>query len=160
MGTYASFAMGTVAEEDASRSIWPSCPGGGWLSGVDRLTSAPNGKPLSPRAVSQSSPESHGPYVGGNGFPTDEAYGWNVDDLVLFAPPMLPSVQPVPTGPQYKGWFKSEFGCVTYSSFESVSPFLSPDNWALHSSPMHERSWPVRPSLSLSLSLSLSVSVS
>jgi len=33
--------MKTVAEEDKSRSIWPSCPSNGWLKGVDRLTSRP-----------------------------------------------------------------------------------------------------------------------
>ena len=31
--------MTVVAEEDASRSIVPSCPSLGWTGGVDRLTS-------------------------------------------------------------------------------------------------------------------------
>ena len=39
--------MTTVAEEDTSRAIWPSCPSGGWRSGVDTLWGLPNGNPLS-----------------------------------------------------------------------------------------------------------------
>jgi beta-mannosidase len=39
--------MTTVAEEDTSRAIWPSCPSGGWRSGVDTLWGLPNGYPLS-----------------------------------------------------------------------------------------------------------------
>ena len=46
-GLYASFVMTTVAEEDTSRAIWPSCPSGGWRSGVDTLWGLPNGNPLS-----------------------------------------------------------------------------------------------------------------
>ena len=38
--------MTTVAGEDASRPPWPASPSNGWLSGVDRLTSLPNGSPL------------------------------------------------------------------------------------------------------------------
>ena len=38
MGTeteiYATFVMTVVAEEDTSRSIWPSCPAFGWSTGV------------------------------------------------------------------------------------------------------------------------------
>lgn len=45
-GIYASFVMTVVAEEDSSRPPWPSSPSNGWLSGVDRLTSLPNGSPL------------------------------------------------------------------------------------------------------------------
>lgn len=32
-GIYASFVMTVVAEEDDSRSIWPSCPAYGWSTG-------------------------------------------------------------------------------------------------------------------------------
>ena len=45
-GIYASFVMTTVAGEDPSRPPWPTSPSNGWLSGVDRLTSLPNGSPL------------------------------------------------------------------------------------------------------------------
>lgn len=38
--------MTVVAEEDKSRTIWPSCPASGWKHGVFRLTSQPNGNPL------------------------------------------------------------------------------------------------------------------
>jgi len=45
-GAYASFVMSTVAQEDPSRPPWPTSPSNGWISGVDRLTSLPNGSPL------------------------------------------------------------------------------------------------------------------
>ena len=49
-GNYASFVMTIIAQEDPSRPIWPSCPSNGWISGVDRLTSLPNGVlPLVPK---------------------------------------------------------------------------------------------------------------
>jgi hypothetical protein len=38
--------MTTIAGEDPARPPWPSCPSHGWASGVDRLTSLPNGSPL------------------------------------------------------------------------------------------------------------------
>jgi hypothetical protein len=45
-GIYASFVMTTVAATDPSRPPWPTSPSPGWASGVDRLTSLPNGSPL------------------------------------------------------------------------------------------------------------------
>ena len=45
-GIYASFVLTTVAQEDPSRPPWPASPSNGWVSGVDRLTSLPNGSPL------------------------------------------------------------------------------------------------------------------
>ena len=45
-GIYATFVLTVVAEEDKSRSIWPSCPALGWTKGVDRLTVRPNGNTL------------------------------------------------------------------------------------------------------------------
>lgn len=45
-GIYAWFVLTIVAQEDKSRSIWPSCPAPGWTNGVDRLTSRPNGSPF------------------------------------------------------------------------------------------------------------------
>lgn len=35
--------MPLIVSEDASRTPWPSSPSSGWASGVDRLTSLPNG---------------------------------------------------------------------------------------------------------------------
>lgn len=45
-GLFDSFVMTVVASEDVSRPAWPSCPAQGWSSGVDRLTSFPNGQPM------------------------------------------------------------------------------------------------------------------
>ena len=38
---YASFGLAAVAEEDASRPVWPASPSSGWASGVDRLWGHP-----------------------------------------------------------------------------------------------------------------------
>jgi beta-mannosidase len=42
--------MTLVAEEDASRPIWPGCPSKGWKTGVHRLTGLPNGRSLTSAA--------------------------------------------------------------------------------------------------------------
>jgi hypothetical protein len=52
-------------------------------------------------------------------------------------------IKPVPTNSSVHGWFKSEFGCVTWSSFESLEPMLIPDSYGLHTPSMFERNWPV-----------------
>lgn len=46
-------------------------------------------------------------------------------------PITLPSSPPT-TGPGYPNVFASEFGCVTMSSFESMSATLSPQHWSVH----------------------------
>lgn len=68
-GIYATFVLTVVVEEDKSRVVWPSCPSGGWTSGVDRLTSLPNGSPLGlgPRiAVGLEMPRSTEPVTVGS----------------------------------------------------------------------------------------------
>jgi beta-mannosidase len=50
-GIYATFVMTVVAQEDKSRVVWPSCPASGWTGGVNRLTSIPNGNPLTTPTV-------------------------------------------------------------------------------------------------------------
>eukprot|EP00698_Gefionella_okellyi_P004282 TRINITY_DN13971_c0_g1_i1.p1 TRINITY_DN13971_c0_g1~~TRINITY_DN13971_c0_g1_i1.p1 ORF type:complete len:1022 (-),score=216.49 TRINITY_DN13971_c0_g1_i1:104-3169(-) len=240
-GLFASFVVTTVASEDTSRPVWPSCPSRGWLSGVDRLTGLPNGQALTPRADSAveeyattaassmvntcedgtctyqenvdynvgtitdhpaaASPEdccslctaagdacqvavfydgacwfkpknatpsfsadrvacwpaghgpipppppppaspieSHGPYQHGTGFKTpDDPSG----DLVLFDLQLPPTLAPQqPTGVSEPGHYTSEFGCVSYSSFESFQPTLSAGNWSLHSVAMSQRNYP------------------
>lgn len=63
---YATFVMQTVAEEDSTRSIWPSSPSNhGWETGVNTEDSRPNGGQLAtyePRAF-PAVLESHGPYM-------------------------------------------------------------------------------------------------
>jgi beta-mannosidase len=128
---YATFVMRLVAEEDGSRSIWPSCPANGWSSGVERLTSRPiPGKPLTtpnqvPRRI-----ETHGPYVHGGGFP---AVNGNDHEPVN---PKLPIViDPIPEemGVTRPSVFASEFGTGgVMSSFESMSATLDPGHWSLH----------------------------
>jgi hypothetical protein len=67
---YATFAMKTVAEEDDTRSVWPSCPSAsGWQTGVHRIDGRPNGKPLSTYPASTETDrilEKHGPYQHGS----------------------------------------------------------------------------------------------
>jgi hypothetical protein len=55
-GMFDTFVMTTVASEDASRPAWPSCPAQGWSSGVDRLTSFPNGQPMHTAGKSAAAP--------------------------------------------------------------------------------------------------------
>lgn len=70
MGTsteiYATFVMQTVAQEDDTRSIWPSSPSyHGWKTGVYTVDSRPNGNMLStydPKSFPNRL-ESHGPYM-------------------------------------------------------------------------------------------------
>ena len=63
---YANFVLTTIAEEDKSRSVWPACPAAGWSSGVDRLTSRPDGTTLLTKY--DVTMETHGPYQHGNGW--------------------------------------------------------------------------------------------
>ena len=55
--------MTVVAEEDASRAVWPSCPARGWAGGVEKLTARPVlGKPINlvPHNLSVRTIETHG----------------------------------------------------------------------------------------------------
>lgn len=139
-GVYTGFVITTVAEEDQSRIVWPSSPSYGWSSGVDLLWGTPNGKPL----VSKSSGttfETHGPYQHGSGFKAVNGDANINNDL--FNPNIPPQLDnPSTTGPYVGGYYASEFGCVAMSSFESMSPTLSPDHWSLHAPPMYQRNYP------------------
>lgn len=139
-GIYAQFVITVVASEDQSRVIWPSSPGYGWASGVDTLYGNPNGQPLVSR-TSGHTYETHGPYQHGSGYP---AVNGDPDiNQDLFDPNLPPSLNtPAPTGPDQEGVFASEFGCVAMSSFESMSVYLSPEHWTLHTSVMSQRNYP------------------
>lgn len=164
-GLYSDFVMTTVAREDRSRPVWPSCPSNGWVSGVVRGTGLPNGKPLinSPGKTNDTRPctacqcglsgcseaEMHGPYLGGSGFITDEkGRGYNASHpehmvpINLFEPANPPKFTVTQTGVAQPGRFNSEFGAVTMASFESLSATLKPEHWSLHSAPFQERNWP------------------
>ena len=131
---YATFVLAIVVQEDMSRVVWPSCPAAGWTGGVHKLDSRPNGDPLGlmPRLSKGGANdvviETHGPYQGGNGFTTVTA----TPPAVLFDSNIPTTLTVKPTGPQLANIFASEFGCVTMSSFESMSAKLSPDHWSLH----------------------------
>ena len=126
-----TWLMGLVAQEDSSRPIWPSSPApGGWVGGVHRLSSLPNGLPLIPHNLTFASIETHGPYQHGDGWPTVDGY---FDALHAFDPQL-----PVPLdasqrqGLAFPNAYTSEFGSVGYSSFESMTGTLSPEHWSLH----------------------------
>eukprot|EP00439_Symbiodinium_sp_Y106_P013213 s7315_g1.t3 len=124
---YATFVMSVVAEEDSSRSIWPSCPAFGWSTGVHKLDSAPNGNPLTTPRKSETI-EVHGYYQHGNGFPT-----MNGEIKMHPFKANLPiRVSTDPTGLDHRSIFASEFGAVVMSSFESMAPTLAPEHWGLH----------------------------
>ena len=139
-GQIGTTVMTIVTSEDSSRAIWPSCPAAGWSSGVNRLSSLPNGKVLKPAASSMEgrllsqvgalgSIETHGPYQHGDGWPAV-----NGDESLDLFDPMLP----LPLNPRaaiglgHPNTFTSEFGSVGWSSWESVNPTISSSHWALH----------------------------
>ena len=54
-------------------------------------------------------------------------------NLQLFDANMPPELPPTYLiGPAFPGYLVSEFGCVSTSSFESLSPTLAPSHWSLH----------------------------
>ena len=132
-GIYATFVMTVVAEEDASRAVWPSCPALGWTSGVRMLDATPNGNALTTPYVpfgpyKGRSIETHGPYMHGSGFPA--VNGANREQL--FTPNIPILVSQDPTGIALPNVFASEFGAAVMSSFESMSPTLAREHWGLH----------------------------
>jgi beta-mannosidase len=126
---YATFVLTVVAQEDQSRSVWPSCPAAGWTSGVDRLTSRPTGSALVTCDEGRSSIEIHGPYQHGTGFPSANDPGGTRYPFALRLPV---TIQPQASGVTLPSTFASEFGCVVMSSFESMSALLKPEHWGLH----------------------------
>jgi len=140
-GWYTSWGLTKVAQIDHSRPVWPASPANGWISGVSTLNSRPNtdARPnqdsnLTPLQLRYPRPtsngflwpqDSHGPYTafmggdsisgdvmprgGTNGTWTEIGYGGTTT---------RPTANPAYTGPQYEGFFKSEFGC-------SVCDFLA-----------------------------------
>ena len=126
-----TWLMGLVAQEDSTRPIWPSSPApGGWVGGVHRLSSLPNGLPLLPHNLTFAAIETHGPYQHGDGWPTVDGY---FDALHTFDPQMpVPLDASGPHGLSYPNQYTSEFGSVGYSSFESMTGTLSPAHWSMH----------------------------
>ena len=47
------------------------------------------------------------------------------------------------TGPGHEGWFRSEFGCTAWSSFESMTAQLPSDQWSMTSPASTNRNWNV-----------------
>ena len=138
MGTtneiYATFVLQIVGQEDDTRSIWPSSPSMyGWKTGVNKVDSKPNGKPLATRNPSDHKGvpklETHGPYQRSfsKSFPAVN----NVDQH--FPYPSQPiQLNEGAIGPNHPNTFASEFGASVWSSFESVSATLHPEHWGLH----------------------------
>jgi beta-mannosidase len=87
--------------------------------------------------------ETHGPYIGGNGWPAINS--GNSTTPALFdpnIPPTLPAPDRLPPlGPHSPGFFTSEFGCTSFSSFESMAATLQPRDWGAHAPPMYWRSY-------------------
>ena len=134
----------------------PSSPASGWSSGVNTLTSIPNGKPLF--ASASRSHEQHGYYTHGGGFPAVNGQStvstfnpglpitWSPSKMPPTPPKGLPQghghnhVQhrgppkppPPPWGPGYANSYTSEYGASVYSSFESMSGALDEKHWGIH----------------------------
>eukprot|EP00040_Diaphanoeca_grandis_P027117 m.153638 g.153638 ORF g.153638 m.153638 type:complete len:1021 (-) comp30841_c4_seq6:84-3146(-) len=149
MTLYINFAMEVVAAEDKTTAIWPSCPSSGWGSGVNRLTGYPSDQPLKQGGHTL---DLHGPYIKGctTAFqPSDGCYGaeaaapFNVNNQMLvnqsFWPPWGHSG---PIGLGLQGTVYSEYGFTTFSSFESMSATLSPENWGVNRPVWAARNYP------------------
>ena len=95
-----------------------------------------------PAAPAACEVETHGPYLGGAGWPTVSSGNGSVaSPFDPNLPPKLPSLPGPPTGTSLPGRFISEFGVTSFSSFESMGPTLSSDHWGAHALPMYWRSW-------------------
>jgi beta-mannosidase len=64
-GNVVGLALPIVAQEDASRPLWPASPSAGWAGGVDMRTGLPNGRPL--RAMRGAPAPAPAPALGGGG---------------------------------------------------------------------------------------------
>ena len=137
-GQIGTTVMTVLTNEDSSRAVWPSCPAQGWRSGVNRLSSHPDGMKLNPAPASLGADvnafgtiEQHGPYQHGDGWPAVNGDTRNANQF----DPMMPLDQldpDAPVGLGHPNLFTSEFGSVGWSSFESVAPTIAPNHWALH----------------------------
>ena len=115
-----------------------------WPPGHGPIPPTPPPAPPAPSADI----ETHGPYQHGTGFPAVNG----ATNLELFDANIPISIAPIITGPQYPNVFASEFGCVTMSSFESMTPLLAEKHWGLHAgmpgdncvSVFQERQWAAR----------------
>lgn len=154
-GDYMNFVMPIVASVDSSRPIWPSCPAPGWVTGVDRLSARPNGNKLltglggSNQSIGEGRPsgypfpnEGHGPYTA--------FMRMNMDDTVMpghhteagiEGEVNHPTLVPAHVGQGEEGWYRSEFGCVAWSSFESMSGEMPPDQWGMLTPGAKNRNW-------------------
>ena len=155
LGDFMNFVMPVVASVDTSRPIWPSCPAPGWVSGVDRLSARPNGKKLltgsggAGQSIGEGRPsgfpfamEGHGPYTA--------FMKMNMDDTVMPGHHVEegcegdvnhPTLVPAHIGQGEEGWYRSEFGCVAWSSFESMSGEMPPDQWGMLTPGGKNRNW-------------------
>jgi beta-mannosidase len=122
-----------------------------YSSGVNTVTGLPNEHPLvaiplKPESPTDGSPwppgaEQHGPYQHGGIFPAVNGGGG-----MIAHPPIVVGVQPGhATGPSEPGYMKTETGCSSLSSFESMAGTLAPSEYSIHSDPFHERNYPGDP---------------
>jgi beta-mannosidase len=154
--------MATVAEEDNSRVIRGACPFGLYTSGVHTLTGLPNGQPLrwtqnwhaqncddhalwcnktDSEVPWQGGAEQHGPYNNGNGGMW-RTINSNGGGGLFTDPALLVAVQPgflVSAG--QPGYFKSETGCTSLSSYESMAATLKPTEYGVNTEPFRERNY-------------------
>lgn len=93
-----------------------------WPAGNGPIPPMPTPGPEPP-----STRETHGPYQHGGGFPAVDDVPDSVD--VNLPPALFPSYT---IGPNISGTYASEFGCVAFSSFESMSATLAPEHWSVH----------------------------
>lgn len=142
-----------IGQEDQSRSVRAASPSLGYSAGVNRLDDHATGEtlvqrshgPPSTNGLPWSIGESHGPYSkaamwpavngGGTGKPPDPSINASANPMAKIQPGYR-------TGVAEPGYFVSESGATSMSSFESMSATLSEENWGVHALPFHERNYP------------------
>ena len=147
VGVYQGHSCFFKTKADAATPMYKEGVIAAWPAG--RNVTPPG--PPNPACGKVYSYETHGYYLHGDGYRTVNSR----DGLLSpFSPNMPPAmVGEAVTGPQCPGTFTSEFGAVAISSFESLSPTLSPPNWGLHNAAMaqvclgKEAPQPLRPFL-------------
>jgi len=81
-----------------------------------------------------ATPEQHGPYQGGGGWPTVNGGGPPASAYDAQLPPHFGGSLAPPSsyGPRAAGSYTSEFGVGQPPSFENIAPTLSPTFWSAH----------------------------
>ena len=90
----------------------------------------------------QAGAEQHGPYNNGNGGGWKTINSGGGSHVGKVDPAVVVGVQPgFKVSPGQPGYFKSETGCMSLSSFESLAGTLEPSEYGIQTPPFRERNY-------------------